>query len=232
MVSEPGALGKPNKPTLASVSYMLAVLVSLGWLALGILATTPTFTLAWKLGFQGQIVLVGLLLSIMNICTSVVLSSVFLLVEARFGPSRLQHYQAILTGKWTGASVSLTWRLVLVAVVVLPLALSVAYKQLLGGTAELLLEPIGSGSYGLDFPRIGSWTPFTLDSLYLLLNAFTPFWAAVDQGAAPFPEAGEFLLAYGYNTLLMDNDSAAVLDVPTTSYIAALQGRLSPNEVS
>jgi hypothetical protein len=167
----------------------------------------------------------------MNICTGIVLSSVFVLMEARFGRSLLQHYQAILTGKWTSAGLSVTWRLVLVMVVVLPLVLSVAYKQLLGGTAESLFELDGPRTYGLDFPRIGSWAPSTLNSIYLLLTAFTPFWAAAGQGKGPYPsEPNAFPSAYGYNTLILDKDSAAVLDVPTTSYIAALQNELSTNE--
>ena len=37
-------------------------------------------------------------------------------------------------------------------------------------------------------------------------------------------------MAYGYNTLLLDDDSAPVLDVPTTSYIAVLQGQLNLGE--
>lgn len=183
------------------------------------------------LGFQGQIILVGLLLSAMEICTSVVLSSAFLLVLARFGRSRLQTYQAILTRKFlTGSNIGKRWRFVLLLSLLLPIGLSVAYKNLLGGTADALFKPGSPGSYGLDFPRIGSWTPSVLNSIYLLLTAFTPFWTAAKQGEGLYPEAREFPLAYGYNTLLLDDDSAAVLDVPTTSYIASLQGQLAVGE--
>ncbi|KAK1829290.1 hypothetical protein QBC39DRAFT_414603, partial [Podospora conica] len=68
------------------------------------------------------------------------------------------------------------------------------------------------------------------NSIYLLLTAITPFWTAAKEGKSPFPEAREFPLAYGYKTLLLGDDSAAVLDVPTTSYIADLQGKLGANE--
>ncbi|KAG7294636.1 hypothetical protein NEMBOFW57_004713 [Staphylotrichum longicolle] len=228
---KPEALGKPIKPSLVSRLHVLAVFISLSCLAAGIVITTPALNIAWRLGFQLQIVLVGLLLGIMNICASIVLPSVFLLVEARFGRSRLQNYQAILTGKWTGSKVTWGWRIILISFIALPLALSVAYKQFLGGTAESSLTPSSPRSYALDFPRIGSWTPTILNSIYLLLTAFTPFWAAAEQGKAAYPVASEFPLAYGYNTLLLDDDAAAVLDVPTPAYIAALQSKLSTGEV-
>lgn len=38
----------------------------------------------------------------------------------------------------------------------------------------------------------------------------TPFWTAAKQGDGPHPEAREFPSAYGYNTLLLDHDGAAV----------------------
>jgi hypothetical protein len=37
-------------------------------------------------------------------------------------------------------------------------------------------------------------------------------------------------LRYGYNTLLLDDDPTAVLDEPTTSYNAVLQGQLRLGE--
>lgn len=166
----------------------------------------------------------------MDICTSVVLSSAFLQVEARLGRSRLQNYQPILTRKFLTSNIGKRWRFVLLLAFLLPTGLSVAYKNLLGGTADSPFQPGSPGSYGLDFPRIGSWTPSVLNSIYLLLTAFTPFWTAARQGEGLYPEAREFPLAYGYNTLLLDHDSAAVLDVPTTSYIAALQGQLGVGE--
>jgi hypothetical protein len=223
------ALGEPSKRNLFSYTHLLAVGVSLGCLLLGILTILPTLSLAWRLGFSGQIVVIGFLLGIMNICMRTVLPFAFLLMEARFGRSRLQNYEAILTGKFVASHISHFWQLALLVLIVLPLGLSVAYKRFLGGTASAALTLGHQGRYGIDFPRIGSWSPAN-DALYLLISSFAAFQTASGLGNAAYPRPNEFPLAYGYNTLLLSNDSAAILDIPTGSYISMLQSRMLAGE--
>ena len=57
---------RATKPMLPQI-HMVAVLVSLGCLAMGICAVVPSLSLAWHLEFSGQIIVIGFLLSIMNL---------------------------------------------------------------------------------------------------------------------------------------------------------------------
>lgn len=80
-------LALPARRQLFSYVHSAAVIVSLVCFVVAVATITPSWSLAWRLGFSGQIVIVGLLLSIMNICLQTVLPFLFLLVEARFGRS-------------------------------------------------------------------------------------------------------------------------------------------------
>jgi len=223
-------LGVPRPKGSLSYVHVLAATVSLCSFVLGVLAIVPALSLGWRLQFSGQIILIGFLLSIMNMCMHVIVPLDFLLIEARFGESRLQNFEAILTGKFAGSHISRLWRLALLTLLALPLGLSVAYKQFLGGTASAAFSSRYPGRYGIDFPRIGSWSPSN-DALYLLITSFAAFQTASGLGKALYPGPNEFPLAYGYNTLLLSNDSAAILDIPTSSYISALQSQMSADEV-
>ena len=57
------------------------------------------------------------------------------------------------------------------------------------------------------------------------LDIFTPFQTASDRGNGQYPT--NFTQAYGYNTLLLNNDSAAILNVPTGRYMTTLQEKLT-----
>lgn len=59
-----------------------------------------------------------------------------------------------------------------------------------------------------------------------------PFLAASQYQPQPFPSADQFPQPYGYNTLLLSNDSAAILDIPTKAYVARAQAEManSPGE--
>lgn len=91
---------------LRSKAILTAVFVSLVCGVLAIVSITPSMHIAWRLRFTGQIVVVGFLLSVMNACLQHVLTFAFLLIEVRFGRSRLQNLDAIASGKPTVAGVS------------------------------------------------------------------------------------------------------------------------------
>lgn len=221
------ALGKPSKKQLFDHTHLLAAAVSLICLLLGILTVTPNLKIAWSLRFSGQIVVIGFLLGIMNLCLQTIVPYSFLVLEARFGQSRLQNYEALLTGKIFLPNTSFTCRVALSLLVALPLGLSVAYKRFLGGTSSGHIAVVPPGEYGIDFPRVGSWAPPN-DPIYFLTTSISPWLTASQFSPTPYPS--EYPVAYGYNTLLLGTDSAALLDIPTGSYIADAQSLMSSGE--
>jgi hypothetical protein len=222
-------LGKPCEKPLVSLTHASAAVTSLICLLLGTLSIIPNLPIAWRLEFTGQIVVVGFLLAVMNLCMQTVLPYTFLLLEARFGQSGLQTFEAIITGKILSPRTTLGWRLVLLLLTALPLGLSVAYKRFLGGTsrAEVML-PL---KYGIDFPRIADWAPPD-DPIYFLTSSIGAFLAASQYSSEyqRYPSTNEFPKAYGYNTLLLSGDSAAILDTPTALNISSTQTLLSEGE--
>jgi len=220
-------LGKPGKKRLLPRTHITAVTISLVSLLLGILSIVPNLKIAWRLQFSGQIVVIGFLLSIMNLCTQTILPYSFLLCEARFGPSRLQNFDAIITGKFLSSSINIGWRLILLLFIALPVGLSVAYKRFLGGTSSAEVMPVVR--YGIDFPRLGNWAPPN-DPIYFLTSSMGAFLAASQYSPQNYPTIDEFPKAYGYNTLLLSGESAAILDTPKASYISSIQSQLSGGE--
>ena len=121
-------LGKPTVKKRFHIWDLLVVGLSFICLALAITAVANE-SVSWHLGVQNyQLVVLGLLLSIMNLCLRSVAPTLFLLLEARFGPSTLQNYDGILRNQLLRSQLSVVWRLVLGLMLALPLALSVAYK--------------------------------------------------------------------------------------------------------
>ncbi|KAI0192030.1 hypothetical protein EV127DRAFT_492162 [Xylaria flabelliformis] len=88
--------GKPTVKKIIQPTHLLAAIVSLISLALSIIAVDNE-ALSWFLGQDtDQLIVVGFLLSIMNICLSTVVPMLFLLLEARFGQYKIQNYDSIL----------------------------------------------------------------------------------------------------------------------------------------
>ncbi|KAF2633135.1 hypothetical protein BU25DRAFT_89324 [Macroventuria anomochaeta] len=226
----PLELGLPEKRNYISYTHLTAVLVSLSCLVLGIVTVAPSVGLAWRLRFSGQIVVLGFLLSIMNICLQTITTFTFLLLEARFGNSRLQNFEAILLGRFIASRVSTLWRIALLGLLVLPLGLSIAYKRLLGGTASGHFTSSFSGdSYGIGFPALGSEN-WQNEFLFSAVTSIAAFRRAALSAQSTYPRTGDFPVAYGYNVLLLNNDASSVLDMPTMEYLTSLQAQLLANE--
>jgi hypothetical protein len=83
-------LGKPSTKTLVPGTHVLGVVISFLGLTLGTISILPNFRLAWYLGTSDQLILIGFLLSVMNLCLQAILPCKFLF-EARFEQSRLQN---------------------------------------------------------------------------------------------------------------------------------------------
>ena len=133
-------LGRPTAKKRVDLMHALSTSLSLICLALAI-ASVANNKLSWHLGIENhQLIVLGFLLSIMNLCLASVSPSLFLLLEARYGPSTLQNYEGILRNQIFSSKLTLLWRLTLLVNLVLPIGLSVAYKTFTGGESKLLVD--------------------------------------------------------------------------------------------
>ena len=202
-------------------------MLSLTCLVISICVVTPRLGLAWQLEFEGQIIVVGFLLGIMNLCLRRGVSMWFLIVEQRWGGSTLQNYHAILRNTALLSQTSLFWRGTILALIILPLALSVAYKRFSGGESRTNVYSDFPGSYGIaSAPLAASYV--LNNSIYQMMTATAPFMIA---SASDLVSPRDFPIAYGYNALLLDHSSAAMLVMPVPDYVSSIQQNLTKDEV-
>ena len=172
-------------------------------------------TTAVSLGQTNQLVLLGLMLSIMAISTQRQIQILSLLYEARLGKSTLQNFDAILRNAYFSPAVSLGPRASLLFVLALPLALSASYKQFIGGSTKLEV-PVTPMQFGATaapgYQLIG-------DGLSLLVNVYLPFWTTRVLGRT-----------YGFNMYVADNTTAAILDAPRPADLTRLQASLHDDQ--
>ena len=156
---------------------IFALVISLFCLLVSIKVVLPG-SFSWELGLKRQLQLVGLCLSTMDICRKVLMPKVFLMVEAQFGKSYIQNYDAILRNSTTVSHMAFLWRVVLLVVILLPSSLSFAYKEFFSGTAAKALKTSG-GYYGLAAPGQLAITGGTSNGGILgvsaMVNATLPF---------------------------------------------------------
>ena len=225
-------LGKPIVKKRIYVLDILVIVISLLCFALAFVAVSNE-KVSWRLGVQNnQLIVIGFLLSIMNLCLASISPTLFLLLEARFGSSTLQNYDAILRNKPFGSRLSILWRAALGLMLVLPIGLSVAYKAFTGGQSTLEVD---SMDYIRNTTYYGMFSVPGLSSLSLgvsiFLNATLPFQVAsslrLNGSDPPLPT---FPQPYGYNVLLLNQTSTAVLDILQPDYIVEVQKLLAIGE--
>ena len=225
-------LGRPTAKKRVDLMHALAASLSLICLALAI-ASVANEKLSWHLGFENlQLIVLGFLLSIMNLCLTSVSPSLFLLLEAKYGPSTLQNYEGILRNQILSSKLTLLWRLTLLVNLVLPIGLSVAYKTFTGGESKLLVDATtynkNASYYGMfALPGLQSFGARTGASLFS--NATQQFVASSSK-ASPEPPLPTNSQAYGFNLLSINNRSTAMLDLPQPSYITSVQNLLAEGE--
>jgi hypothetical protein len=190
---------------------------------------TPQLTLSWRLGYEGQIVVIGFLMSIMALCMKSVASTLFLILEAQWGSSTLQNYDAIVRNTMLSPQTGIHWRGTLLLLVALPLGLSAAYKRFTGGRSSAKITNPSGGYYGLVSAPLGDANVMN-NSIYYMINANLAFLAASSNDSIPPPFA-ELPKGYGYNTLLIDNTTAALLDMPVPDYVTSIQQNLRSGEI-
>lgn len=134
--------GVPTRRSRFEPVPLLAALASVLCFGLSVMVITPDLKLAWPLEYNGQIIVVGILLGVMNLCTGTVVPHALLLLEARFGKSTLQNYEGLLTNRILTPRVSTTWRVILFVFIALPIGLGVAYKQFSGGKSSIRITHV------------------------------------------------------------------------------------------
>ena len=158
-------------------------------------------------------------------CLKTVAPDLFLQLEARFGPSHLQNYDAILRNRSFAAQTDVLWRLGLLLLAALPLELSAAYKLFAGGSssASIPTSLIPQSSWGM-YGHPGTQRFGLNRGMALMLNATTPFieastsdWNPVVTGVKyedPIYNPG-IMQTFGYNILVINESSTAVLGMPS-----------------
>ena len=89
-------IGEPRKKARFDFLNVLALLISFLFLALACAIVELRLPISWYLGFQQQLTIIGLLLTLQSLCLKRLSTKTFLLIEANF-TSRLQNYDAILS---------------------------------------------------------------------------------------------------------------------------------------
>ena len=229
----PPPLGKPIRKKKIHIRDILITLLSLLCLVIAIV-TVANESISWRLGVgTRQLIVLGFLLSIMNLCLGSLAPTSFLLLEAKFGPSTIQNYDGILRNRPLSSRLSLTWRMTLGLMMALPLGLSAAYKNFFGGESIMMVDAMsytGNESYYGMFVPPGLQLLGEKTGISLFFNATLPFAVAsssINGSDPPLPTRPQ---AYGFNVLLLNDQSTAMLDIPQPSYITAVQSLLAGGE--
>lgn len=215
------SLGVPCRKKNLKVLDLLVVLVTWICLAIAVIAITPRLDVAWTLLLQHQLQVIGLMLSIMSQCLQIVAPKLWIMVEAWFGKPKLQNFDAIFRNSIMVPNAHLVWRALLLAFIILPIGLSLAYKVFVGGQST---HNFGNhtGWYGMTgAPGLTRNTVLKFGPSYMT-NATLPFiMASADTETLPsFPQP------YGFNNFLISNTSSAFLDAPLPSQVLPLQQSL------
>jgi hypothetical protein len=165
----------------------------------------PTWSLSWDLGLNNQLVVVGLLLSLMNECTGILAPTFFLILETRRTSPMLQNYEAIIKKSLFLDKADVRWRACIFLLALLPLGLSAAYKKLIGGSSTIEIQSNFPRFYGLVPLPLGTLNVMN-NSIYYMINASVPYIAA-SSSARSIPQ---FPAVYGFNTVILDNTSTAL----------------------
>lgn len=223
LTKELPGFGEPQRKKYTDFADTTAVLGTLAVFLAAFITVSPFTSTPWRLGLTRQFQVIGFLLSAMNQCFLSLAPKVFVLVEARFGPSYLQNYDAILCNSFIKTKTSIIWRGILVLVAIVPVALSIAYKEFTHGTGHLAIGNKTGNYYGL-LPPAGLQDRFV--GLAYFMNTTVSFSGAIFDD----PPMPSLPCAYGFNTLLLSNTSSAKLDAPSPEYVLAIQGKLMVDE--
>ena len=221
------SLGKPSRKKTLDILDLLVVLVTWICLAIAIIAITPRLDVAWTLRLQHQLQVLGLMLSIMSQCLRILAPKLWVMAEAWCSRPKLQNFDAIIRNSILTSNTHLVWRALLLAFIVLPIGLSLAYKVFVGGNST---HDFGSHAswYGMTgAPGLTRNTVLKFGPSYMT-NATLPFILA----SADYETLPSFPRPYGFNNLVISNTSSAFLDSPLPSEVLPLQQSLVDDTTS
>ena len=211
---EEEAAGIPCRKKRLSMKDIWVLSVQLLCLTIAVLTVFHQGIASW-LGVIRQLIVIGFLLGIMAIALQEEVLRAALIFLGFSRTSSIQDIDAFLRKDLFADQVSLYLRLILLALIGLPLGLSVAYKLFVGGYSQKTLQ-MGNASFGFTASpgnqRIG-------DGLTLLPDLYRPFWVdpAINR-------------TYGFNLFIESNNTAVIPDTPYPSYLTALQANLAEKE--
>ncbi|KAI9728003.1 MAG: hypothetical protein M1828_005408 [Chrysothrix sp. TS-e1954] len=215
--------GIPERKTFVDRIDAVALVVCYLCLAISIIIVRNGY-LGWFLGYNNQLTVVGFLLSVEQFCIMRIIPSLLMMIEARFGRSFLQNFDAIMRMSMLASNVVLFWRLTIAFLLLLPTALSVGYKRFDNGNSTVALYS-GGNQYGMTGPpgldQIGQSV-----GLSLMVNSSLPFIVASAGNGTYEPPLPVFPQPYGFNTLILSNTSAAALDAPGPDAVLQIQSKL------
>ena len=215
--------GKPQRKKWVELMDIFALVSCFVLFIAAFMTVSPSTSTPWRLALTRQFQVIGFLLSAMNLCFLSIAPKVFILLEARFGPSYLQNYDAILRNSFTNDKINFIWRGLLLILTIIPIALSLAYKEFNHGTSYSKVGDDTGNFYGF-LPPSGLQDRFV--GLTYFANTTVSFTAAIFDNP-PFPA---FPRTYGFNTMLLSETSSAKLDAPSPSYIRQIQTNLMTDE--
>ena len=188
-----------------------------GQLACLALAIVTVFfqRLASYLGQLNQLIVIGFLLGLMALINQGQVLRTLMVLHSGRRVTTLQDIDATLRQDLFAPRVSIWLRGLLLALIALPLGLSVSYKLFVSGSSSRTLHlPNGIFGYAASpgNQRIG-------DGLTLLADLYRPFWIEPALNRT-----------YGSNLFIKNNATAVVVDTPYPAYLTYLQSHLSDGE--
>ncbi|KAI9725798.1 MAG: hypothetical protein M1828_002427 [Chrysothrix sp. TS-e1954] len=226
------SVGKPKaKDRINAID--LAALIGV-WICfvLGVVTVNRNVSLGWSLGYNNQLIVVGFLLSLQILFLARLLPSLLVKIEARFGSSCLQNFDMLLRYSLFSKNAELHWRLILLMFTLLPIGLSIGYKRFPGGEStfgpgkvwgtSITQSKLSAGriDFGVNPPP-----GVPVGNLFAMINSTIPFISASANDSTP-PPFDSLPQAYGFNSVLLSNTSAAVFDAPTPANITSIQHSL------
>ena len=166
------------------------------------------------LGQTNQLVVLGLLLAVMGLCTQNQAQLLFLNLEARFGQSTIQNYDSILRNNHFDSNVSFAVRFRLFVLFAIPLALSASYKQFVGGRTTVPVESFE----GLQFGPVPPPNLFVGNGISPMVNATLPLYNTTMR-VTNTSHAG----TYGFNMYVVNDSMTAMIDAPFGAQLASLR---------
>ncbi|KAF4956545.1 hypothetical protein FSARC_11547 [Fusarium sarcochroum] len=216
--------GCPAAKPLADSIDLLALVSSLCCLA-ACWAVVGYSPFSWRIRFTYQLVLIGFLLSIMNLCNRRLARHLFVVSEARWGSMTLQNIDAILQQSVFVSGSSPIWRIVIFIMNALPIGLGVAYKTFTGGHASRVMTEYSAVHYGA-FNRPMENNDFQIIALVDEMTAMRNMAYDDDN----FPTTFNQSTTFGYNLALLSGNELAMVDMPNDTTLGEIQQKLALNE--